>query len=670
MKLSVKFILFYLKLIVLSLLVHQSANAQDIAAILTPDGDAYVYHDHLLPIGYGFNIYRIHAGEEMKLNDEPVYAVSSGHDFRRILGELYPVIEDGLEVTSPQEAFLRLRGDAFNRTVLSLSYPPIAKAYGKLYIDEEPIVDQRVTYRIEEVDQRGTATGTIFEGTMVVEESEIVQPQQVEAERIDDEIHVYWEYPEAARAIDDIVMRFDVYMSPETEEYFMNVTEESRLKFDDQTEFSYTFDAIDQVERAEFIVEAIDATGQNRIASDPVEVELIDMTQPAAVLEVHSRVVDGVVELTWPVSTDPVTAGYHIDRVNMDTEESVRLTEELIDLRQPFFRDPTIETDINFQYYVIAVSEYGVESEMGNPAMENILSVQYPEPPSDVTAEVNSEEGFIEVQWGAAEKDDLFNTYVVLRRTYEDRDQRGGFSQVNEGRLMEEFIRDHGVAGEGFTEGRFYEYGVVSANRQGRRSDTLFTVVQMPNITPPEPPSSIETTIYQDTRINVNWGASPSTDVTSYNLYKLSGDRDTTIINQPKNNRFHADTDVNFGTEYTYFVTAVDSSDNESRPTRESVISMHDSSPPPSVRNVLAVETEDGVMLSWEPSPAADLKGYIVKRATLVNGQYLPLHETPLSDTNWVDEDGEAGLWYRVHAVDHSGNQSRPSSPRQATSGN
>ncbi len=657
-------------LFVLCLLFRIDANAQEIAGVLTPEGHAYIYHDHLLPIGYGFNIYRIHGGEETKLNDDPVFAASSGHDFRRILGDLYPIVEDGLEADSPQQAFLRLRGDAFNRTALSLSYAQIAEAYGFLFVDENPVVDQQVTYKVEEVNQRGTPSGTVFERTIVIEESEVVQPQEVEVVKEGDEIQITWVYPEAERAVDDIVIRFDVHMRPEGEEYFMRVNEESRLKLEGQTEFSYSIDAFHDVERAEFIVEAIDITGQNSIVSNPVEVELIDMTQPTAIYEVHSRVVDGVVELTWPVSTDPITAGYHIDRVNMDKEEEIRITDELIDLRDPFFRDATIESDYNIQYYIIAVSEYGVESERGNPALEHVLSVQYPETPSNIHAEVLPEENIVEISWDAVEKDELFNTYILLRRTYEDREQRGGFAQVNNERLTDEFIIDDGVASEGFIEGRFYEYGVVSANRHGRRSDTLFTVVQMPNIPPPEPPAGIEASIYEGARINVVWGASPSTDVTSYNVYKFDQHRDTTIINQPKRDRFLADTDVTVGTEYTYFVTAVDSSGNESQPTRESVITMNNFSPPPSVRNVQAVETDEGVTIQWETSPSDDLEGYIVKRSALINGQYVPLHEEVLTGTNWVDQDGEAGLWYRVFAVDTSGNQSRPSSARQATSGN
>ena len=657
-------------LYVLCLFFRIDANAQEIGGVLTPNGHAYIYHDHLLPLGYGFNIYRIHGGEEIQLNDDPVFAATSGHDFRRILGDLYTIVEEGLEADSPQQAFLRLRGDAFNRTALSLSYPQIAEAYGFLFVDENPVIDQQVIYRVEEVNQRGATTGTVFERAIIIEESEVVQPHDVEVQKEGDEIQITWVYPYVERAVDDIVIRFDVHMRPEGEEHFMRVNEESRLKLEEQTEFSYTIDAFHDIERAEFIVEAIDITGQNSIASNPVEVELIDMTQPTAIYEVHSRVVDGVVELTWPVSTDPITAGYHIDRVNMDTEEEIRITDELIDLRDPFFRDATIESDYNIQYYIIAVSEYGVESERGNPVLEHVVSVQYPETPSNIHAEVLPEENIVEISWDAVEKDELFNTYIVLRRTYDDREQRGGFAQVNNERLTDEFIVDDGVASEGFIEGRYYEYGVVSANKHGRRSDTLFTVVQMPNITPPEPPAGIEASIYEGARINVVWSASPSTDVTSYNVYKFDQYRDTTIINQTKSKRFLADTDVAIGTEYTYFVTAVDSSENESQPTPESVITMNNFSSPPSVRNVQAVETDEGVSIQWETSPADDLDGYIVKRAALINGQYEPLHEEVLIGTSWLDEDGEAGLWYRVLAVDSSGNQSRPSSARQATSGN
>ena len=647
--------------------VASTAEAQQISPVLTPDEHAYIYHDQLPRLGYGYNIYRQYAGETERLNDQPVFAANSGPEFRsRIGNDRFNLLADGYETTNPQEVFFRLRGDEFDRTFLALSFPEIAEALGLLYVDEDPVIGEQVTYRFELINQRGEPTGDTFESEVVVVAVDIEQPTGVEAERDGRELSITWNYPGATLDPDDIIIRFEVYKRAEGEEYFTNISEESRLRLQDQTAYSYLYESADFPERAEILVEAIDVTGQNTIASDPIEVELVDLSQPPAVLEVHSRVVDGVVELTWPVSPDPNVAGYHIDRVNADTDETARLTEELIDVRNPQFRDDTIEPDYYYHYYVIPVSNHGVESERGNPAVENIVPVHFPDPPSNLTAEVNEEERTIELQWEGIEQDDMFNTYVVLRRVYRDGEERKAFSQVNDERLTEERITDEGIAGEGFTEGVFYEYGLVSANKQGRRSDTVFTIKQMPMVTPPEPPSSFEAEIRNENRVNLIWGASPSTTVTSYHIYRTTEPADTTVISKPRSRRYYSDREVEIGETFRYYVTAVDSAGNESEPTRKSEIFMRSETAPATVRNVHAVETETGVELWWEPSTAEDLEGYMIKRAELSTGRFEPITEEPIENTEWVDENGEAGKWYQVFAVDEFGNMSRPGDARQA----
>jgi len=644
---------------------HTPASGQDLLGLLTPEDGAYIYTDHQTRIGQGFNVYRTVDGTEVKLTETPVYPAASGGEFQRRIGDLYDEFEERLEVSSPHEAFLTLRGDSNMRMILSFSYPEIAMALGHLFIDEDPVSGREVIYRFEWVDRNGNPIDVEAREQMILQQHESPVAENIDAKREGDQVKIEWSYPEADPELDEYVIRFDLYVRPGSDEHYQKVTERPILRQSAVTEFSHRFDLNPSYETAEIVVEAVDYTGKVRQTNTPVEVEIRDARQPSSVLEVYSnRTSENYVDITWPVSAETYVVGYHIDRVNQDTEETVRITDQLIDLSSPSFRDTTAEEGYTYYYFAKAVSATGIESEEGNPAIVLIPSMVPPPAPRDLSAELN-EDGDVELRWDGNNQDENFNTFVVLRRLFED-GQRRAFAQVNSERVVEEFMKDGGIAEVGFTEGLFYEYGVAAANRHGLRSDTVYAVLQIPNVTPPEPPVSFETDIDRGVRLNLRWGASPSTDVTSYNLYKMTEDNDTTVTTLPRDRRFLADDDVQPGKEYQYFVTAVDSSGNESEPSKIAELLMRDQSPPASVRNLQAVNTDDGIHLRWQPSTSDDVLGYLVQRSALSNGIYDTLTSEPVDDVDWIDEQGEPGIWYRIVAVDESGNESRPSSPRQA----
>ncbi len=645
------------------------SKAQDILPVLSSEGEAYIYHNQIPSYNNGFNIYRIHEGEEERLNDEPVYPVQNGQEFQQKAGERYDDLAEDLEMDNPQEVLLRLRGNESMAMLSGSSFPEVGKALGMLYVDEQPITDESVTYRIEKIDQNAEPTGDVLEEEVVVEQVSVPEPEQAEVERVDTELTVDWYYPESTEEQDDNVIRFEVYMRPEGEENFQKVTDRSIIRQSGVTEFDYTFEPDELHSSVEIIVEAIDFTGTNTATASTDMVELVDERQPEPVLEVYSSATDeGDIELTWPVSTEPFVEGYHIDRVNQDTEERQRLTEELVDLTEPQFRDTTAEAGYNYYYYVFAVSETGIESEEGNAAIEYMSDLTPPPAPENIEATV-TEDQTIEVDWDEGDQDDSFNTFVILRREIGEEDR--AYSQVNEGRVTSGPIIDEGIADVSFTEGMYYEYGVVAADQDGQRSDTVFTDLQMPNITPPDPPVSFNAENNDGHRVNLRWGASPSTDVDTYQKYKITPEADTTITSFSRSQRFTMDDEVEVGEEYQYFVTAVDSAGNESEPTPSVDILMRDMSPPAPARNLQAVEAtdEDGVRLRWQSSTSNDVDGYIVQRSQISNGQFEDINDEPLEDVDWKDEEGEAGKWYRVYVIDESGNKSDPSSPRQATSG-
>jgi fibronectin type 3 domain-containing protein len=662
---------FLAVVIAMLMLVSAPAAAQNLLPILTQEDGLYIYHDQEVRLGNGFNVYRTVDGEETLLTDEPVFPAANGAEFQAMVMDHYQRLAADLETETPQETFFTLRGNRSLRLILSLTHPEIGKALGYLFVDRDPLPGRQVTYRFEWVNSRGEPVGDPMVEQIQVpsEPPEIPQADRIEGERMGNRVRVSWRYPEAREAGGEVV-RFEVFVRPSGDEHYRRVTERSVMRQTGMTRFSYSFRLDSGVQEAEVMVLAIDHTGKNRVASDPGRVALRDSRTPSPVNEVYSTKRERrLVQITWPTGTEPFLAGYHVDRLDSDTEERVRLTEELIPVANPILLDDTVEDGKTYFYYVIAVSQTGIESEDGNPAIQFIESMVPPKPPSNLRAVVLEDGEGVRLDWDPSEKDDLFNTYVVLRRIYSEAGDRA-FSQVNRSRVTGTTLIDRGIADIGFTEGLYYEYAVTASNAHGLRSDTIFAVMQMPDITPPDPPASFRAEIDRGARVNVTWAASPSTDVVAYNVYKTTNARDTSMVKVPRNRRFIVDENVVPGEIYRYFATAVDSVGNESSPSRFVEVMMRDFSPPPSVRNIQAVQTEEGVQLRWEPSPASDVRGYVIKRADLSNGHYIAITEEPIQDVSWVDSDGQAGKWYRVLAVDHSGNTSRPSTPRQAVRNN
>ena len=639
--------------------------------VLTPEDGLYIYQTEQPRLGSGFNVYRTVDGVEQLLTEEPFFPASNGVDFQAMAGSIYQQLADDIEARSAQELFLELRGNRSLSLFLSLIYPEIASALGHLYVDPDPVLGRPVTYRLERVSSRGIPTGEELVEQLVVDPEPIDIPlaTRIEAERTGNRVRVSWQYPETSVAGSHVV-RFDVFVRPAGASGYRKVTERSVVRQTGMTRFEFAFILDPGAQEADFVIQAVDHTGKNQRATEPVRLKLVDASVPSAVNEVYSSRRDrNIVRLTWPVSLEPFVAGYHVDRLDYETGERVRLTKELIDLMNPVFMDDTAEGGQSWYYYVIAVSQTGVESEDGNPAIVFIERQVPPNPPSNLIATILTDEGVVRLDWTASEKDDLFNTYVILRRIHSE--QRNlPFSQVNLGRVTGSRYIDEGIAGIGLTEGVFYEYAVAAANVHGLRSDTVFAVMQMPDLTPPDPPATFRAEIDRGIRMNLSWGASPSPDVVTYNIYKVAAGKDTALVQMPRNRRFIVDENVVPGNHYRYFATAVDSAGNESLPSRVVDIMMRDFAPPPSVRNVQAVAVEDGVQLRWEASSSNDVVGYLVLRSELSNGVYVMLTQEPVEDVNWVDTGGRTGKWYRVHAVDVSGNRSRPSAPRQAIRNN
>jgi len=161
----------------------------------------------------------------------------------------------------------------------------------------------------------------------------------------------------------------------------------------------------------------------------------------------------------------------------------------------------------------------------------------------------------------------------------------------------------------------------------------------------------------------------PLRDLAGYAIYRQTDREAWRRLNPaPLVATTYQDVAVKNEVEYTYKIRSVrrlgdytlESLDSPGRTARP-----QDLTPPAPPLNLVAVQTDRGVELRWEPSPAPDLAGYRVYRVRA--GEASPVLLTPelVRQPYFVDTQARPGqtYYYAVTAVDDSkqGNESQPS---------
>jgi hypothetical protein len=130
------------------------------------------------------------------------------------------------------------------------------------------------------------------------------------------------------------------------------------------------------------------------------------------------------------------------------------------------------------------------------------------------------------------------------------------------------------------------------------------------------------------------------------------------------------DAGAQYGTEYSYTVTAISTGDHKnaaSEPSAPIAITPKDTFPPTVPTGVAALATPNSIEVSWERSPESDTKGYYVYRS--VAGQSFERIGDLIALPTYSDRDVQSGkkYQYQVSAIDERNNESVRSSPVEVT---
>lgn len=642
---------------------QSQSGTVEFESIVTED-EVYLYQLRDMRVDYGYNIYRQDPGEDfIKINEEPVRGIDYPGELRAALGGDYETVRNNLEADDDIDLFFQLRGNSTTAKLYALIYPDAAIAVNRLFIDQTAPIGNEVTYRYEILNQRDEPTGTVWEYEAMLEEKPILQPEITEVTNTGNRININWEFP--AISDQDHVLRFSLLTRYSDEENYNVVPNAVILRDRSANEYSFSFlvDRID--EEISFFVRATDAAGNHGPLSEAFTMEIGDNVPPARIQNVRTAIVEGDIQIQWPLSGGLDVTGYNIYRSLEPDENFTLINDDLIPVTEPLYIDSDIARGNRYYYRITAIDENDNESERSVVAERIVADYTPPPVPVNASAEYIAEDDRIDLEWEMDSFPDDFRTFVLLRRTITESSGRA-FSGVSAEDITNLSFSDYGNDGTGFTEGNTYQFAILAADSSQNMSDTTFVSVHVPNLTPPEPPRSVTAVNRSGVRVNTAWDASSSTDVIQYNLYKKTGDGEFELTEEfPRRTRLFRDEEITAGDELVYAVAAVDSSGNESEWSLTDPVFVRSSAPPRRVRNVRAVTNSDGIRVRWEPVVSEILEGYRVYYSDRSTGRYQPMAERIIEETEYQSDDGEDMVWFRVTAVDLSGNESRPSEPVQ-----
>ncbi len=262
------------------------------------------------------------------------------------------------------------------------------------------------------------------------------------------------------------------------------------------------------------------------------------------------------------------------------------------------------------------------------------------DPPGSVTAEI--EEGFVRLRWSPVEPADE-NDFSFLFNVY----RRSGADVYPRDPLNGEPI-----------EGALYEDRSTSYNQE-----YCYVVRSVAVYAEPEPvPESVpEPEMETVPEVGEATEEEPATEATE----PVPGETEPEVTSEPTPGE-PAEAVSEEAVEPALGETAlaapppppvaVERALIESIDSEEVCLTPKDTYPPPAPGNLFAVEVSDGILLSWDDVPAADLGGYLVYRSDDAEGPFEPVTEQPVPLASYTDRTTEPGVvyYYRVSAVDRA----------------
>ena len=595
-----------------------------------------------------YNVYKKTDSGFVLKTKKPISAVLDPLEARVILGDDWELVSKA--VNNDNEVFVsrQIRANTFKGAILSLISYRAAKVSGRWFLDTDVKKNESITYKL--VFKK---SNRISDSLIVSAQVRTIVPKTPSGLKLtagNREIKLEWEYHKWSGDYSDIGFKYNIYRK-ESKGAFKKVNESYIIR-DDATTPEYDDLWLQEGINYSYRVTIVDPIGNESAPSNIKSILLKDKTPPTTVTNVAAEESKGKVSITWNMNPELDVKGFNVYRGAKLTGTFIKLTKKLVPFDVPFFVDSTITEKKQFFYTVSAVDTAGNIGKQSNPIATYLRDDFPPEPPSNLTYKIIDNK--VQLNWEPSKSKDLLGYHI-----YKSSNATGMKSRITLKAIKETKYLDSGEKNQGFGYGGTFFYTLVAQDSSGNESDSLNLTIYVPDVEAPLPPTNFTANNKGD-YVFIDCGMSPSPDADKYLLYKaLFGKKDMKIGEFNKAPIHFVDTVATKGKSYIYSIAVIDTAGNISKVNAKDSIIFRDFSPPPAPRNIKARLQKGSVKLSWVKSIDFDMFGYNVYRSDYPTGEYKLLNKKPITEISYIDKSGNEKYFYRVRAVDTSGNESK-----------
>ncbi len=612
----------------------------------------------------GINIYRSDAGatDFKKLNDSPIEPAKTGNEVTEILGPAAPDFLSALELKTADEFFTDYPKQKGRYNLLSIFSLELNKVLGRLYIDKDVQPGSKYSYKVALLNSSGSETKTIGPADITVTPVVLPTPKNFALTAGDSNVHLTWAKPsEDFRGIGWNVFRSESKTGP-----FVVANKKLISILGDQDKDVKNFHDV-MLENGKtfyYYAQAVDLAGNTSEPTETLEAKTKDSTPPRAPTGVEVKLEEEKAILTWKVNMEPDLASYDVWRGDTQEDEKTytKLNQSPLGPETVTFTDPEVTEGVARYYRISAADKSGNVSPRSAAASILPPDKTPPSSPIQVAGKPGGKD-FILLTWEPNKEKDLHGYFLYRGASPET------MTKINPGSLDKALTQyeDHSIV-----SGESYYYTVAAVDiAQNISVQSTPILVKAPDTVPPDFPSNLFAKA-EDRKVTLNWPASQEKDLAGYRLYRVEKEgakkeEFTKIGEDIKKDLVQVDDEaVKNGTNYWYFLTAFDESGNESDRSSIVVALPRDYVPPEPPTSLAGVPDEKSIALQWVANTEDDIAGYKVLRSDIKTGVYEEISGEkllPASQLEFKDESVPDGkeVWYRVVAMDTSGNNSNRS---------
>ena len=597
-----------------------------------------------------YNVYRkLDTGFVLLTKNEPIRAVLNPADARIILGADWDLISKAVDSENEVEVIRYIRSKTFRGALLSLISNNAAKVAGRWFLDTDIKQGNSYTYKLVFETVSGTKIDSL-EKNVKADEITPNAPTDLKLTAGNKQIKLKWKYPAWEGSYKDIGFVYDVYRK-EGNGKFRKVNENIIIR-DDSSDPEYDDLWLEEGIKYSYKVTISDPIGNESKPSNIAEILLEDKTPPAIVNNVRSEAYRNGMRISWNMSTELDANGYYIYRARSLQGTFKKINKKIIHVDTPYYTDSTIVQKKQFFYAIRAVDKAGNIGKQSNPSSSYLADNFPPDTPTNLTYKIVNNK--VELSWSKAKAKDLvgYNVYKSERST-------GMKSRLTLTLLKRNKYIDKGEKEKGFGYGAKFYYSITAQDSSQNESEPLKIIVYVPDIEAPLPPNYFNVSSKGD-YLFVNCGMSSSLDAAKYMLYRsTTTDKEIKLSEFTKAPFQFIDTTIVKGKSYIYSVSVIDTAGNLSKTSAQDTVVFADFTPPPAPLNVKAKIVNSKVELKWIESIDFDMAGYNIYRSNYPTGTFVLLNKKIIKENRYTDNSGNKSFYYRIKAVDTSGNESK-----------